>query len=323
MAEPPDVSVLIPTRNRWALLSRTALPAALGQEDVNLEVIVVDDGSNDETHSRLEALERGEPRIRLLRHDRARGVSAARNTGVRAAHGEWVAFLDDDDVWSPRKLRVQLDAVHAANAAFAYAGAVAIDEFGHVLYTYYMPDPEDLADQLLQAAVVPAGASNVLARTQVVRELGGFDEKLFHLEDWDLWLRLAAHGRPAVDRDVHVGVLFHGQNKHAVHDQADELALLIRKHASLDPPRTLTVDRLGHSRWVASQHSRAGMHGRAAWLYFRGALQHRSASNVLRSLDVLFAKRPSSVLTRKERVGDSRVTSAPPWLARYPSVGAQ
>jgi len=319
----PEVSVVIPTKDRWRLLSGTALPAALGQEDVELEVVVVDDGSTDETSGELAALSATDPRLRVLRHEVSRGVSAARNAGLQGARGEWVAFLDDDDLWSPRKLRAQLEAARAQDASFAYAGAVALDELGRVLYTYYFPEPAELATQLLRSAVIPAGASNVVVRTELVRDLGGFDERLFHLEDWDLWIRLAAVGRAAAVREVLVGVLFHPSNKHAIHDQADEVAFLIRKHASYEPPRVLSVDRLGHARWVASQHSRAGLHGQAAWLYLRGAFEHRSLGNVPRALDALLAKRPSALLERlANRVPASPTSPAPAWLAGHPYFDA-
>ena len=97
---------MIPTRNRWALLSR-ALASVLEQEDVTLEVVVVDEGSTDETPERLAALT--DERVRALRNDSPTGVANARNRGISAARGEWVAFLDDDDFWAPTKLRAQLD----------------------------------------------------------------------------------------------------------------------------------------------------------------------------------------------------------------------
>lgn len=315
----PEVSVVIPTKNRWALLSRTALPAALEQEDVDLEVIVVDDGSTDDTQGGLTELVGSEPRLRPFRHEHSRGVPAARNAGLGAARGEWVAFLDDDDYWSPRKLATQLDVARAENASFVYAGAVAVDEHGHVLYTYYFPDPADLPTQLLESAVVPAGSSNLLARTQLVRDIGGFDEQFRHLDDWDLWIRLASSGRPAGVPEVLVSVLFHSANHHARHDQSKEVESLIRKHGSLTPPRTLSVDRRGHARWVAGQHSRVGMHRRAAWLYLSGAVEYRSPGNLLRAVDALLAKRPSSVLARvANQVPPTTPGTAPPWLARCP-----
>ena len=114
-SERPVVSVVIPTADRWPLLSTCALRSALGQHDVEHEVIVVDDGSSDETPRRLEEL--GDPRLRILRHATRQGVSQARNTAIEAARGEWIAFLDDDDLWSPRKLRVQLDLGAATGAS--------------------------------------------------------------------------------------------------------------------------------------------------------------------------------------------------------------
>jgi glycosyltransferase involved in cell wall biosynthesis len=308
----PDVTIVIPTRDRWDLLSKTALPAALGQKDVDLEVIIVDDGSAAEGAIHVDEL--ADPRVRVLRHRRSRGVSAARNAGIAAAKAQWIAFLDDDDVWAPRKLRLQLDCAEAEGAAFVYSGAMAVDGRGQVLYTSYFPAPESLADELLVAAVIPAGASNVVARTDVLRELGGFDEDFRHLEDWDLWIRLAARARAAALPEVHVCMHFHAANKHASHDQSAELELLVAKHASLSPPRVLRVDRHGYARWVASQHSRAGQHRRAAELYLRAALAHRSPADVLRGLDALLGKR----LTAPWRPPVRDARPAPRWLQGYP-----
>jgi glycosyltransferase involved in cell wall biosynthesis len=312
----PEISVVIPTKDRWELVSRMALPAALGQEGLALEVVVVDDGSTDETPDRLATLADADPRVHVLRHERSQGVASARNAGLGAAQGAWVAFLDDDDIWSPRKLAAQLAACRRKGSVWAYARAVAVDGSGRSLYEYYFPDPSQVEQQLLESAVIPAGASNVVVRTDVVSRLGGFDERFFHLEDWDLWIRLASVGPPASVDEILVGVLFHPRNKHAVHDQSEELAFLIRKHASLDPPRVLDVDRFGHSRWVASQHSRAGMHGSAAWLYARDALRYRSPANLLRAADALSGKRLSSLVTRRGRETDPLV-EAPDWLSGW------
>ncbi len=103
-----DVSVIIPTRNRRQLLELT-LRSVLWQRDVDFEVIVVDDGCTDDTPQMLRDLR--DPRIRTVRHERSQGVSAARNHGIAEARGEWVAFLDDDDLWAPDKLTQQLDAL--------------------------------------------------------------------------------------------------------------------------------------------------------------------------------------------------------------------
>src|ERR687896_831399 len=124
MRPAPDVTVVIPTRSRWDLLSTAALPSALAQEDVEIEVIVVDDGSSDTTPDALAEL--ADPRVRVLRHQRARGVARARNAGIAAARGEWIAFLDDDDLWSPRKLRLQLERAADTKAHVLYTGVIEI-----------------------------------------------------------------------------------------------------------------------------------------------------------------------------------------------------
>ena len=96
----PEVSVVVPTHSRWDLLSTAALPAAFGQEAVDIEVVIVDDGSTDSTVERL--AEMSDPRVRVIRHERARGVAQARNAGIAAARGTWIALLDDDDLWAPK-----------------------------------------------------------------------------------------------------------------------------------------------------------------------------------------------------------------------------
>ena len=138
--------MVVPTHNRWNHLRRAALPAALGQREVELELIVVDDGSADETPRGL--AEVADPRLRVLRNDVAQGVAGARNRGVAAASAPWVAFLDDDDLWSPWKLRRQLDAVGAVEGAgFAYAAAVFLDGAGAPL----RPDPAPPAETVARA----------------------------------------------------------------------------------------------------------------------------------------------------------------------------
>ena len=108
----PDVTVVIPTRNRWSLLRRT-LGGALRQEDVDVKVIVVDAASTDATALELARLTDG--RVRVFRNKEWRGVAAARNLAITQAAGTWMAFLDDDDLWAPRKLRSVLDALHRAD----------------------------------------------------------------------------------------------------------------------------------------------------------------------------------------------------------------
>ncbi len=119
----PEVSAVVPTKDRWPLLER-ALRSVLAQDGVVVEAIVVDDGSTDGTRERLEAW--GDPRVRYLRHERSEGVSRARNRGTEAARAPYVAFLDDDDVWAPDHLNRLLSAL-PPGGSFAFARHYVVD----------------------------------------------------------------------------------------------------------------------------------------------------------------------------------------------------
>jgi len=114
----PEISVIVPTHNRNELL-RLTLRSILAQRDVDLEIIVIDDGSPVNVSEIVATF--GDARIRVIRHDRPSGVSTARNRGADAATGDWLAFCDDDDLWAPDKLARQL-------AAAADAGSTRSEE---------------------------------------------------------------------------------------------------------------------------------------------------------------------------------------------------
>ena len=108
----PQVSVVVPTKDRDALLRQT-LSTISWQQDVVFEALVVDDGSADRGLVERIVADLGDARFRIVRHDRSRGVSAARNRGTMEAKAPWVAFCDDDDLWAPDKLAEQLDSCAA------------------------------------------------------------------------------------------------------------------------------------------------------------------------------------------------------------------
>lgn len=317
----PEVSVVIATRNRWHLLSAHGLPSALGQEDVELEVIVVDDFSTDETAARLAELE--DARVRVVRHQTRRKLAGAHNTGVAIARGEWLAFLDDDDLWSPRKLRAQLDAAAQVGADWVYSAAVVIDEHLRVLEADPFPDPRDLSRLLLQGNFVPGGGSNVIARTELVRRVGGFDEDLVRFSDWDLWLRLVQSGLPAACPTVSVARVEHGENmvvrdrKHAL----ESFTRLLGKHRQVTKR-----DRLSVAEWTAYEHHRAGRRLLAAWLYLRTAVECRSPGNLPPAIGALFGERGMRLASRlllalrgSSHIEPERrpVPSEPLWLDAY------
>ena len=112
-----EVSVIVPTRNRSALLAMT-LRSVLRQRDVDLEVIVVDDASTDDTPRVLAALT--DTRVRVIRHAMPSGVAAARNHAAAETQADWLAFIDDDDLWAPEKLLCQLQAAQQLGRDWAY-----------------------------------------------------------------------------------------------------------------------------------------------------------------------------------------------------------
>jgi glycosyltransferase involved in cell wall biosynthesis len=290
MAAPPEVTVVLPTRNRWSSIGAT-LAGILRQEDVELELIVVDDGSDVEAPADVTAL--ADERVRVVRSRSRHGVAAARNAGVELAGARWIAFSDDDDLWSPRKLRKQLDAVAAENAAFGYGGAVVVDGELRVLAAYRPPDPATLARRLLVVNSLPAGGSNVLARTDVLRSLGGFDAEFFQLDDWDMWIRLADHERAAACPETVVAYVHHGSNRLLGEgpDLMGEFRQLARKHAERARRHGVEFDGVHFSRWAAQAHRRAGRRRLAVRTYLRGAVAYRSPGNVLRATGTVLGER--------------------------------
>jgi hypothetical protein len=265
-----EVTVVIPTRNRWHFLERT-LGSALRQDGVALEVIVVDDGSTDETPGRL--AKEPDERVRVIRHEASRGVATARNAAIEEARGEWLAFLDDDDLWSPEKLRVQIEAARAHDADWAYSSAVIVDEHLTVRDLIEAPPPERMIERVLPYNPIPAGASNVVARRDVVREVGGYDEGFSQLADWDMWIRLAAAGRaaacaaPLIAYVQHSGAMLLADRRGVV----TEFERLAEKHRALAEEHGASFDRAGLVGWIAWADSRAGRRTRAAAGYLRAA----------------------------------------------------
>jgi glycosyltransferase involved in cell wall biosynthesis len=263
----PDISVVVATRDRLPLLQLT-LRSVARQRNVDLEVIVVDDGSLDGT---ADAIARGgDSRVQVIRHDRTLGVSAARNTGIARAKGRWVAFLDDDDLWAPEKLSAQLSSAEQHDRKWAVSGAVCVDNALNVLVGEPAPPPERIVADLVRYNAVPVGASNVVVRREVLTEIGGFDLRLRHMADWELWIRLARIGLPAVVPRPHVAYRLHtaAATIRTAYDPAEpirELDLVTRWHG-------IPADRAAVYRWIGWSALRAGRRWTAVCAYGRAAL---------------------------------------------------
>ena len=187
----PCVSIIIPAFNAGSTLAAT-LESVRQQSFPDWEAIVVDDGSTDDTTHVAEALGREDARIRVLRQDN-QGVSVARNTGIAAARGNWLLFLDADDTILPEHLTNLVRAVESIPGAGAsVSNWIYATPDDRVVKIGRQPETGDLFDGLACGALFPI--HTCLVQRDLVRQAGGFDASLRTCEDWDVWQRVARLG---------------------------------------------------------------------------------------------------------------------------------
>jgi glycosyltransferase involved in cell wall biosynthesis len=183
------VSVIIPVYNGEKTIHET-LKSVLYQTFLNLEVIVINDGSQDSTLKIISSFK--DSRLKVFSYENA-GLSASRNRGISHAIGDYISFIDADDLWTPDKIESQLRALQEnSQAAVAYSWTDHIDASSQ----FFRSGPHftfsgDVYARLLLIDFIGSG-SNPLIRAQALAEVGGFDESLMAVEDWEMWLRLAA-----------------------------------------------------------------------------------------------------------------------------------
>jgi glycosyltransferase involved in cell wall biosynthesis len=180
------VSVIIPTFNRGYCLAES-IRSVLEQSFTDFELIVVDDGSTDNTPE-IVCQFQGVQSIRL---EENRGVSFARNRGLEQARGDWVAFLDSDDLWEKNKLQAQMQWIkHHPDCQAVYTDEIWIRNGVRVNpMNKHQKYSGDIFQNCLPLCIV--SPSSVLLRTEVLKEVGGFDESMSVCEDYDMWLRIA------------------------------------------------------------------------------------------------------------------------------------
>jgi glycosyltransferase involved in cell wall biosynthesis len=195
MTEAPRVSVLIATHNRGGMVVG-AIDSVLGQSLRDLEVIVADDGSTDDTAERIAAIEGPVEYVRL---ERSGLIARARNEALKRARGELIAFLDDDDCWEPEKLAHQVAVLDAdPELGFVYTGFSVLGDDGSVhvpQLAQWQTEQGLLFGRLLRGCFIHP--STVVVRRVLLDRLGGFAESRAPCEDYDLWLRLASITRGA------------------------------------------------------------------------------------------------------------------------------
>jgi glycosyltransferase involved in cell wall biosynthesis len=228
-----SVSVIIPTYN-YARFIGEAIDSALAQTRPPLEVIVVDDGSTDGT---AEVLAAYGDRIRVLRQKNS-GVAMARNAGIAAARGEYLAFLDSDDAWYPRKLERQMPRFDAEPfLGLVHCGAETIDSEGRTLTTSVAGMEGNVAEAMLRLdreVIMPQGSSIVVPK-RVAEDIGGFDARLPPSEDWDFCYRIAARYAVGYVPEVLVRYRLHGSGIHMNIARMERAMLIALAKAFADP----------------------------------------------------------------------------------------
>jgi glycosyltransferase involved in cell wall biosynthesis len=245
----PLVSVIIPSYNMAAYTPLT-VESVLAQDYPNVEIIVVDDGSTDAS---VEALRRFGSRIRLIEQKNA-GACAARNRALAECRGEYVAFLDCDDLWEKNKLTRCVEVLQARPAAvmvhsFAYWIDVKEKIFGPPRFD---PRPEGRVFETL-ARVNNVANSTPLSRTEAVRAVGGFDTAIFTTGDWDMWLMLSKRGEIAFIPEVlaRTRVVSH-YNSRNIEKTRREWIYVLDKHRADLPPGAYE-ESLGHMSYYLSR----------------------------------------------------------------------
>jgi glycosyltransferase involved in cell wall biosynthesis len=229
-----QVSVVIPAYNRARYVAQ-AVQSALDQAADNLavEVIVVDDGSTDDTRDVVMGL--GERVCYVWQRNQREGV--ARNRGVVEAHGEYLAYLDSDDYWLPGKLAADVRRLEALDApALVYSRAENVDQDGRSLGVRQLAVHEgDVFWDLARESFTPM--SSVAARTDAFRACGGFveDPDLSGTADWELWLRLAARWPVGFAGDARTCIRVHPRNMLGDPDWMERAMLAGVRHALADP----------------------------------------------------------------------------------------
>lgn len=205
----PLLSVVIPTRDRAGRLAG-AVASALAQTMSDLEVVVVDDGSVDDTPDVVDRLTTSDRRVKRVDGPGGRGAVAARNAGIAAAESPFVGFLDDDDRWAPTKAQRQLDVLRADDSLVAVScGHRDVDEMSSRT-TVHQPPPSATFEQLLWFNF--AGSfSFSMCRRELVED--GLDETFPSCQDWDFWLRAAARAPVRIDTSALCDFTSHGSER--------------------------------------------------------------------------------------------------------------
>ena len=270
----PLVSVVIPTHDRLPLL-REAVESVRVQSFTDWELVVVDDGSTDGTEAFLDALANEDMRVRPLAMPHSGSATVARSAGVSASRGEWIAFLDSDDLWVPRKLEVQLrETLQHPRCGWSYTAYRHVDVRGNAIPGRPARATPPRSGWILEGIVsftIAAAIPTLLVRRSLFDAIGGFDQALVLRSDYDLALRLALASESVGVTDTLVVVRDHPARTTSSYPglgQLDENEAVFRK-AMVSAP-SARIRRLCAAQCAAQHAAMARVHAeardqRAAW----------------------------------------------------------
>jgi len=280
----PLISVIIPAYNAARSIARS-LDSVLGQTLTDFEILVVNDGSPD-TDAFEAALSNYRERVTYIRQEN-RGAAAARNTGIKAARGEFLAFLDADDLWLPNYLEAQMDALRKVGADVVYCDALIVGSSLLKGRTFIglAPTRCEVTPESLLSVDVGLLTSALIAKKKAVLDAGLFDETILRGHDFDLWLRIAQKRfKFACNRQIlaHYTVSDSGLSGNAVKQTQRRLELLstIRNRGGLSASELKALEQN-----VAESNVRLAIESGKARLLerdFAGALLEFKHANQLR-----------------------------------------
>lgn len=187
----PLISVIIPTKNRYTLLSR-AINSVLSQTLKDFELIIINDGSTDQTKQYLASLQSAQ--ITVINIAQSLGGGVSRNEGIKKASGEYLAFLDDDDTWEPGKLAEQITAMRLHSPGICHTGINVCSKSGTFKkYIFKYPKFSNHFQSIMYNNFIGT-TSSVMISSAIIKDVHGFDPLLPALQDWDFYIRLLKSG---------------------------------------------------------------------------------------------------------------------------------
>ena len=254
------ISVIIPTYNAAKYIEET-LQSVINQTYNNIEIIVVDDGSTDQTEAILQSYK--DPRLVYIKQANSGGPAKPRNTGIAASKGEYIAIFDSDDLMTPNKLSIELEALkRTPNSAFCCSNYSMIDDkgclitadlwetnkayqklnktrkdsFGNILFR-----PGEIVNSILLHNFI--ASSSMLIRKNVFQSLGGFDETLQNTDDYDMWLRMSPlYSCICVPQALHHYRVREGNiTSRGIHKLADGRTTVLKRHINKSSEKSTTL----------------------------------------------------------------------------------